>query len=167
MQIRITVIGAIAAIALAPSLALAQNATATLQKRALTLDGARSIAAAAEAEARRLNTTGAIAIVDEGGHLLYLVRIDHTFPAAAAVATDKARTAATFRMPTRNLEDAVKNGRTSLVAVAEMTPLAGGVPIVIDGQIVGAVGVSGAANAAQDEELAKVAAASTTHGSNH
>ena len=66
---------------------------------------------------------------------------------------------ATFRMPTRNLEDAVKNGRTSLVAVSEMTPLAGGIPIVIDGQIVGAVGVSGAANAMQDEELAKVAAA--------
>ena len=72
---------------------------------------------------------------------------------------DKARTAATFRMPTRNLEDAVKNGRVSLVAVSEMTPLAGGVPIVIDGQIVGAVGVSGAANAQQDEELAKFAAA--------
>ena len=72
---------------------------------------------------------------------------------------DKARTAATFRMPTRNLEDAVKNGRTSLVAVSEMTPLAGGVPIVVDGHIVGAVGVSGAANAQQDEELAKIAAA--------
>ena len=69
------------------------------------------------------------------------------------------RTAATFRMPARNLEDALKNGRTSLVAVAEMTPLAGGIPIVIDGQIVGAVGVSGAANAQQDEELTEIAAA--------
>jgi glc operon protein GlcG len=62
-------------------------------------------------------------------------------------------------MPTRNLEDAVKNGRTSLVAVSEMTPLAGGIPLMVDGQIVGAVGVSGAASAMQDEELAKVAAA--------
>ena len=67
-------------------------------------------------------------------------------------------------MPTRNLEDAVKNGRTSLVAVSEMTPLAGGIPLVIDGQIVGAVGVSGAANAMQDEELAKVAAADSNAG---
>jgi glc operon protein GlcG len=129
-----------------------------MEKRVLTLAGARAIAAAAEAEAHRLNTTGAIAVVDDGGNLLYLVRIDNTFPAGAAVATDKARTAATFRMPTRNLEDAVKSGRVSLVAVNEMTPLAGGIPIRVDGQVVGAVGVSGAASAQQDEELAKIAA---------
>lgn len=130
-----------------------------VDKHILTLAGARSVAAAAEAEAKRLNTTGAIAVVDDGGSLLYLLRIDRTFPAGPAVAIEKARTAATFRMPTRNLEDAVKNGRVSLVAVSAMTPLAGGVPIAIDGEIVGAVGVSGAANAQQDEELAKVAAA--------
>jgi glc operon protein GlcG len=143
-----------------PSVAFAQSsAIDKVEKRVLTLAGARIVANAAEAEAKRLNTTGAVAIVDEGGNLLYLLRIDNTFPAGSYVAMDKARTAATFRMPTRNLEDAVKNGRTSLVAVSEMTPLAGGVPIVIDGQIVGAVGVSGAANAQQDEELAKFAAA--------
>jgi glc operon protein GlcG len=130
-----------------------------VEKRVLTLSGARLVAAAAEAEARRLNTTGAVAVVDDGGNLLFLVRLDNTFPAGPAVATDKARTAATFRMPTRNLEDAIKNGRVSLVAVGEMTPLAGGVPIMVDGQIVGAVGVSGAASAQQDEELAKIAAA--------
>jgi glc operon protein GlcG len=145
---------------IAPAAAFAQNgAIDTVDKRVLTLAGARLVATAAETEAKRLNTTGAIAVVDDGGNLLYLLRIDNTFPAGAYVATDKARTAATFRMPTRNLEDAVKNGRTSLVAVSEMTPLAGGIPIVIDGQIVGAVGVSGAANAMQDEALAKVAAA--------
>ena len=147
-------------ILLGPHVALAQTeAVANVQKKVLTLAGARIVATAAETEARRLNTTGAVAVVDDGGNLLYLVRIDNTFPAGSYVAMDKARTAATFRMPTRYLEDAVKNGRTSLVAVAEMTPLAGGVPLVIDGQIVGAVGVSGAANAQQDEELAKVAAA--------
>ena len=147
-------------ILLAPRIAPAQtDRVASVQKNVLTLTGARIVATAAETEARRLNTTGAIAVVDDGGNLLYLIRIDNTFPAGAYVATDKAKTAATFRMPTRNLEDAVKNGRTSLVAVSEMTPLAGGIPIVIDGQIVGAVGVSGAANAMQDEELAKVAAA--------
>src|SRR5262245_31448345 len=153
-------------IVVAPAFALAQTSpgendtmVATVEKRVLTLTGARMVAAAAESEARRLNTTGAVAVVDDGGNLLYLLRIDNTFPAGSYVAMDKARTAATFRMPTRNLEDAVKNGRTSLVAVTEMTPLAGGVPIVIEGQIVVAVGVSGAANAQQDEELAKVAAA--------
>jgi glc operon protein GlcG len=130
-----------------------------VDKHVLTLAGARSVAAAAEAEARRLNTTGAIAVVDDGGNLLYLMRIDRTFPAGSAVAIEKARTAATFRMPTRNLEDAVRNGRVSLVAVSAMTPLAGGIPITIDGEIVGAVGVSGAASAQQDEELAKIAAA--------
>lgn len=149
-----------AAALLASTAAFAQSPVSEkIEKRILTLAGARTVAAAAEAEARRLNTTGAIAVVDDGGNLLFLVRIDNTFPAGATVATEKARTAATFRTATRNLEDAVKNGRTSLVAVAAMTPLAGGIPIAIDGQIVGAVGVSGAANAAQDEELAKVAAA--------
>ena len=144
----------------APALAFAQTATIEkVEKRVLTLSGARIVAAAAEAEAKRLHTTGAVAVVDDGGNLLYLLRIDNTFPAGSYVAMDKARTAATFRMPTRNLEDAVKNGRTSLVAVSEMTPLAGGVPIVVDGHIVGAVGVSGAANAQQDEELANIAAA--------
>jgi len=143
-----------------PGIALAQNGTMEkVEKRVLTLAGARIVAAAAETEAKRLNTTGAVAVVDDGGNLLYLLRIDNTFPAGSYVAMDKARTAATFRMPTRNLEDAVKNGRTSLVAVSEMTPLAGGVPILVDGHIVGAVGVSGAANAQQDEELAKIAAA--------
>lgn len=143
-----------------PSLAFAQTGTIEkVEKRVLTLAGARIVAAAAETEAKRLNTTGAVAVVDDGGNLLYLLRIDNTFPAGSYVAMDKAKTAATFRMPTRNLEDAVKNGRTSLVAVSEMTPLAGGVPIIVDGQIVGAVGVSGAANAQQDEELAKIAAA--------
>jgi uncharacterized protein GlcG (DUF336 family) len=149
-----------AAIVITQALGGAQSAGDGAQKRVLTLAAARAIASAAESEAKRLNTTGAIAVVDDGGSLLYLVRIDNTFPAAAAVATDKARTAATFRMPTRNLEDAVKNGRTALVAVTQMTPLAGGLPIVLDGQVVGAVGVSGAANAMQDEDLAKFAIAS-------
>ncbi len=163
MQTLIRTLGLASLVLVAPALGLAQTIPAPMTTRAekhvLTLAGARAVAAAAETEARRLNTTGAVAVVDDGGNLLYLLRLDNTFPAGAAVATDKARTAATFRMPTRNLEDAVKNGRTSLVAVSEMTPLAGGIPLVIDGQIVGAVGVSGAANAMQDEELAKVAAA--------
>lgn len=154
-----------AVLAILPALATADAGTSddppvpNMEKKVLTLAGARLAAAAAESEARRLSTTGAIAVVDDGGNLLYLLRIDRTFPASAPVAISKARTAAMFRMPTRNLEDAVKNGRVALVAVSEMTPLAGGVPVVVDGQVVGAVGVSGAANVQQDEELARIAAA--------
>lgn len=130
----------------------------TLDRPVLSLDGARRVADAAVAEARRLNAGGAIAIVDDGGALMYLVRIDGTFPAGAAVAIEKARTAAQFRRPTRVFEEAVKAGRTSLVAVDVMLPLQGGVPILVDGQLVGAIGVSGAANAQQDDDIAAVAA---------
>jgi len=130
-----------------------------MSKKTLTLDGARRVADAATAEAKRLNAPGgAISIVDDGGHLVLLVRLDNTFPAAASVATGKARTAAQFRRATRNFEDAIKNGRVSLTAVTEMVPLQGGVPIVVDGQVVGAVGVSGAASAQQDDDIAAVAA---------
>jgi glc operon protein GlcG len=128
-------------------------------RKTLTLDGARRVGDAAVAEAKRLNAPGgAIAVVDEGGHLLFFVRLDNTFPAGAAVSIEKARTAATFRVPTRNFEEAIKSGRTALVAVSVMTPLQGGVPIVVDGQTVGAIGVSGAASAQQDDDIAKVAA---------
>src|SRR2546428_4363234 len=87
-----------------PGIAFAQSgavekAIEKVEKRVLTLAGARIVATAAETEAKRLNTTGAIAVVDDGGNLLYLIRADNTFPAGSYVAMDKARTAATFRMP--------------------------------------------------------------------
>ncbi len=130
-----------------------------VEKTVLTLTTAKSLVAAAAAEARKNNVGGAIAVVDDGGHLLYLERLDGTFPAAAAVAVEKARTAAVFRRPTRDFEDAIRNGRTSLLGVSVMTPLQGGVPVLDSGQVIGAVGVSGAASAAQDEEFAKIAVA--------
>jgi glc operon protein GlcG len=130
----------------------------TVSKKALTLEGAKRVAAAAAAEAARDHSGGAIAVVDDGGLLILLERLDNTFPAAASVATEKARTAAQFRMPTRNFENAVKNGRVAVVGVPQISPLQGGVPIVVDGQVAGAVGVSGATNAAQDDEIATVAA---------
>lgn len=134
-------------------------ADAAATKAALTLDGAKRVAAAATTEAKRLMApSGAIAIVDDGGHLLYLERLDNTFPAAAVVAVEKARTAATFRRPTRAFEEAVKGGRLALLGVDVMTPLQGGVPIVVDGQVVGAIGVSGAASAQQDDDIAQGAA---------
>lgn len=139
---------------------IAHPATAqTMTRKTLSLEGAKAIGAAAATEARRLAAPGgAIAIVDDGGHLLYLERLDNTFPAASVVAIDKARTAATFRRPTSAFEDAIKAGRLSLVAVSVMTPLQGGVPVIVDGVVVGAVGVSGAASAQQDDDIAKVAA---------
>src|SRR5262245_42449057 len=129
------------------------------EQKTLSLDGAKIVADAAAAEAHKHNAGGAIAVVDTGGHLVYLARLDKTFPAASAVAVEKARTAATFRRPTRDFENAIKNGRTSLLGVSVMTPLQGGVPIVVDGEVVGAVGVSGATSAQEDDDIATVAAA--------
>jgi glc operon protein GlcG len=126
----------------------------------LDLADARRVAALAIAEAQRLNAPGgAIAIVDAGGHLVAVERLDNTFPASAAVAIEKARTSAIFRKPTRDFENAVKNGRTSLVAVDVMLPLQGGVPLVRSGIVIGAIGVSGAASAQQDDDIAAAAAA--------
>jgi len=136
----------------------AAGAQVTDQK-SLTLDGARQVAAAAAAEARCNNAGGAIAVVDAGGHLLYLERLDGTFAAAAPISIEKARSAAVFQRDTAVFEDAVKSGRVSLVANKELLPLQGGVVIMVGGQVVGAVGVSGANNAQQDEDIAKVAAA--------
>jgi glc operon protein GlcG len=127
-------------------------------KKVLSLDAARVVVGAAEAEAKKNGAGGAIAVVDDGGHLLTLVRLDGTFAAASNIATGKARSAANFRKPTKDFEDAIKGGRTSLVANPELLPLQGGVPIVVDGQVVGAVGVAGANSAQQDDEIARVAA---------
>jgi glc operon protein GlcG len=118
------------------------------------------VAAAAVGEAKRLGAPGgAIAVVDDGGHLLYLERLDGTFPAASRVATEKARTAAVFRKETAAFESAVNGGRVAFLGNHAATPLQGGVPIRIGGQVVGAIGVSGAASAQQDTELATVGAA--------
>lgn len=131
-----------------------------VDKKALTLDGAKKVIAAAEAEASKNHVVCSIAVVDDGGNLIAFHRVDPTFPAGAQVSIGKARTAALFRQPTKNFEDVVtKKGRTSMVALSDFTPLQGGVPIVVDGQIVGAIGVSGASNADQDEEFAKAGAA--------
>jgi glc operon protein GlcG len=124
------------------------------EKKSLTMDGARQVIAAAVAEANSKKTTGVIAVVDEGGNLMALERIDGTFAAGANISIGKARTALLFQKPTKFFEDVVNKGRTAMVALDAFTPLQGGVPVVVDGQTVGAVGVSGAASAQQDEELA-------------
>ena len=129
----------------------------TVEKKTLTLEGAKKVIAAAVEYAKKNNAPGgAIAVVDDGGNLLALERLDGTFAAGANISISKARTAALFKRPTKTFEDIIKNGRTTLVALPDsyFTPLQGGIPIVIDGQIVGAIGVSGAASAQQDEEMA-------------
>ena len=129
----------------------------TVDKKTLTIDGAKRVIAGAVAYAKKNNAPGGvIAVVDEGGNLMALERLDGTFAAGANISIGKARTAVLFKRPTKAFEDIIKNGRTAMVALpdAYFTPLQGGVPIVIDGQIVGGVGVSGAASAQQDEELA-------------
>jgi glc operon protein GlcG len=128
-------------------------------KHVLTLEGANQVAAAAVNEARKREAGGAIAVVDDAGNLLSFQRTDGTFGAGAEVSIGKARTAALFKKPTRAFEESINGGRTALAAVHGMTPLQGGVPIVHEGYVIGAVGVSGARSQAEDEEIAIVGAA--------
>jgi glc operon protein GlcG len=127
-------------------------------KHALTLEGAKQVGEAAAKYAKDNGATPSIAIVDEGGHLLYFVRSEKGFAASANVAVGKARTSAIFKKPTKDFEDIINKGRFTMTALPDFTPLQGGVPIVHEGHVVGAVGVSGAKSAQQDEEVAKAGA---------
>ena len=150
MKLVTTAVGTIAALTLA-SVGLAQ----TIKKTALSLEGARKIIAAAVAEAKSKKAPGgAIAVVDEGGNLIAVERLDNTFAAGANISIGKARTAVLFKRPTKFFEEVINKGRTAMTTLYDFTPLQGGIPIIVEGQIVGAVGVSGAATAQQDEELA-------------
>jgi glc operon protein GlcG len=140
----------------------------TAEKKSLTLDGAKRVLAAAVAEAKKGAGTAAIAVVDEGGNLIAVERLDGTFAAGTTVSVGKARTAVLFKKPTKFFEDLINKGRTamsSLSANEGFTPLQGGLPIVVDGQIIGGIGVSGAASAQQDEEVA-IAGANALGSSN-
>ncbi len=139
------------------------HAADIVNRPSLTIDGAKAVANTAIRYAHDHAAPGAaIAIVDAGGVLLYAERIDGTFQNAANISIGKARTAVLFGKPTRVFEDIVNKGRYSMLAlpeIASFTPLMGGVPVEIDGQVAGAIGVSGAASAAQDDEIASAAAA--------
>ena len=126
-------------------------------KQVLTLEAAKKIAAATEAEAKRRGATVVIAVVDDGGYLLVLERLDDAQVASVDVGIAKARTAAIFRRPSGVFEDQVKNGRIAALALPGAVALKGGVPIILDGKVIGAVGVSG--NSPQeDEDIAKTGA---------
>ena len=127
-------------------------------KTALTLDGAKKIVAAAEAKAKTEGARVVIAVVDDGGSLLLLERLDETQIASVNVGIDKARTAAIYRRPSKVFEDQVKNGRVSALALHGAVPLQGGVPILVNGRVIGAIGVSGEMPQ-QDEDIALAGAA--------
>jgi uncharacterized protein GlcG (DUF336 family) len=125
-----------------------------LTKKVLTHDDARKIAAAAEAEARNNGWAVTIAIVDDGGHLLWLQRLDGAAPISAYIGPEKARAAAMGRRETKIYEDMINNGRTAFLSAPLAGMLEGGVPIVVDGHVVGAVGVSGV-KSSEDAQIAR------------
>ncbi len=129
-------------------------------KPVLTLEVAKRIAAAAEKEAMKRGSTVVICVVDDGGYPLVLLRLDDTQVASVEVGIAKARTAAIFRRPSKVFEDQVKNGRVATLGLPGAAPLQGGLPITVEGKVIGAIGVSG--NTPQeDEEIAMAGAAIT------
>ncbi len=124
------------------------------QKKTLTLEAARIAVAAGEAEALRNNWKVVIAVVDEGGHTILLERLDGAQWSSIGTAVEKARAAVAWKRPSRLLEESVNNGRTAFLSITQgMAVLQGGVPIEVDGALVGALGVSGV-RAADDEVIA-------------
>jgi glc operon protein GlcG len=126
---------------------------------AITREGARLVAEAAGAEATRRGVAPVVAVVDAGGELVHLWRPDAAQVASVGVATDKARTAAIYRRPSKDFEEQATGGRPSALHLARAVPLQGGIPLVADGQVIGAIGVSGASSADEDQELAVLGAA--------
>lgn len=129
------------------------------EKRVLTAAGADQVARAAEAKALARGVVPVIAVVDEHGVLITMRRPDGSQIASVGVAIDKARTAAIFRRPSKDFEDQTRNGRVAALALHGAVALQGGVPISWGGQVVGAIGVSGASSADEDSELALIGAA--------
>src|SRR5919106_4765837 len=113
----------------------------TVQKKGLTLEGAKKVITAALAEAKSKNAPGgAIAVVDEGGNLVAVERLDNTFAAGANISIGKARTAALFKRPTKFFEEVINKGRTAMATLPDFTPLQGGIPLIVDGQVIGGGG---------------------------
>jgi len=142
-----------AAALLAPAAAGAQLRTV----QAISAEGARRALAAAEAEAAKNGWQVSIAVVDPAGELVAFVRMDGAPPSSVDVSRGKARTAARFRRPTKALEEAIAGGRTALLGFEGATPVEGGVPVVVGGTVVGAVGVSGVMSP-QDAQVAQAGA---------
>jgi glc operon protein GlcG len=137
---------------LLPALVMAALITSTpaqaqlLQTRAISLEAAKAMAQAAEAEAQRNNWNVAIAIVDANGDLILLHRRDGTQLASIDIAIGKARTAVRFRRPSKAMEDLIAGGRTVLMTIEGIMPVEGGLPVIVDGDVIGGIGVSGVAS---------------------
>jgi glc operon protein GlcG len=140
------------------SIAGAAAAFSTADERVLTYAGARLAAEAIADVAVERGSAPVVSAVDSGGELMFLVRPDAARPASVQVATDKARTAAICRRPIKDVDGHAPSGRPSALHLACGVPLQGGMPVVVGGEVVGAVGVSGASSADEDQELAVIGA---------
>jgi len=130
----------------------------------LTIDDVKKIAAGAEAEALRNSWAISFAIVDDGGHLLWFQRLDGAAPTSSYIAPAKARTAALGRRESKIYEDVINNGRVSFLSAPELEGmLEGGVPVIVDGHVIGAVGVSGV-KSNEDAQVAKAGIAALING---
>jgi glc operon protein GlcG len=158
-----TALASILAIVLATAAASAQQAPSppptTPYGPPITLEAAKKVMAAAEAEAMKNNWGMAITILDSTGHIVMLHKLDNTQYGSILVAEDKARSALDFRRPTKIFEDLVAQGGLGMrtLALRGASPLEGGLPIIVDGKVIGAIGVSGA-TAVQDGQVAKAGA---------
>jgi uncharacterized protein GlcG (DUF336 family) len=132
-----------------------------LTRKTLSLAEAKKVAAAASAKANAEGWTVVIAIHDNGGNLIYLERADGTQLGSIVVAQEKSRTALMFKRPTKMIEDTVLSGRVNMMSLAGITSVEGGVPLVVDGEIVGSIGVSGV-QSSQDGQVAAAGAAALT-----
>jgi glc operon protein GlcG len=143
-------------LALGAVVLLGQSAQAQLlEKKALTLAAARKMVAAAEAEAQRNNWRGVVAVVDDGGWIILLERMDHAaLTAGVELAAGKARSAALFKKPTQALEEAINHGRYAAITARGFIEMQGGLPVVVDGEVIGGIGAS-FATPEEDEQVAK------------
>ena len=144
------------------SIAGAAAEFSTVEVPALPFEGAKLAADAVAEVAEERGVSPVAAVVDAGGALVYLWRPDAAQVASAEVSVDKARTAAIYRRPSKDFEDQASGGRPSALHLARAVPLQGGMPIMFDGQVIGAIGVSGATSAPEDQELATIGAAAAT-----
>jgi glc operon protein GlcG len=122
----------------------------------ITLEAAKKMASAGEAEARKNGWNVAIAIVDASGGLILFHKLDETQPGSISVAQGKARAAALFKRPSKAMEEAIATGKQGFLSVEGIVPMQGGLPVIVEGKVIGAVGVSGVTSA-QDEQVAQAA----------
>jgi len=126
--------------------------------KVITLEAAKKMVAAGEVEAVKNGWNVAITVVDASGGLILFHKLDDTQPGSIQVSQGKARTSALFKRPTKAMEEMIAGGKTAFLAVDGITPIQGGLPVVVDGKVIGAIGVSGVTSA-QDEQVAAAALA--------